>query len=350
MTLEVYSDFQCPACAPSPRSTEPLLRETYVVKGTLRIVYKDAAFQGARAATRTTTSRSRRLPPPAAPASRASSGTYPDWLFANWDGENEGAFRAERLQAIADADRSRSRRLGRLRRLGHGAGGRPLGDRGGGRGAASSSRRPSNHQRPGHRGRRHLHASSCRSSRPRRPLRRPRRSPCPAASRPRRRRRRRARSRGTATPAAASQRASRLALAIVVLAAVGLAIAGYLLAVRLAGGVPAAAPAAAARPSRPASTRSCSASPSRPSASPSRRSCSPPGSSGGAARIDGRSRRLRARHPRQLFVAYLTYLELFVIRAICIWCVAYGTTVVAGFVVAAIALRRARTAEGQPSG
>ena len=26
-----------------------------------------------------------------------------DWLFANWNGENEGAFRAERLSAIADA-------------------------------------------------------------------------------------------------------------------------------------------------------------------------------------------------------------------------------------------------------
>src|SRR6187401_3501768 len=28
-------------------------------------------------------------------------------------------------------------------------------------------------------------------------------------------------------------------------------------------------------------------------------------------------------------VAYLTYLEVFVIRAICVWCVAYATTIVA---------------------
>jgi uncharacterized membrane protein len=40
-----------------------------------------------------------------------------------------------------------------------------------------------------------------------------------------------------------------------------------------------------------------------------------------------------------LFVGYLTYLELFVIEAICIWCVTYGVTVVAGWVMAAIALR-----------
>ncbi len=42
-----------------------------------------------------------------------------------------------------------------------------------------------------------------------------------------------------------------------------------------------------------------------------------------------------------LFEAYLVYLELFVIKAICAWCVAYGVTVVAGLVLAAIAMRRA---------
>lgn len=41
-----------------------------------------------------------------------------------------------------------------------------------------------------------------------------------------------------------------------------------------------------------------------------------------------------------LFVAYLTYLELFVIEAICPWCVAYAVTVVAGLALAGLALRR----------
>jgi uncharacterized membrane protein len=40
-----------------------------------------------------------------------------------------------------------------------------------------------------------------------------------------------------------------------------------------------------------------------------------------------------------LFVAYLTYLELFVIHAVCVWCVAYGVTVIAGWLVALIAVR-----------
>ena len=40
-----------------------------------------------------------------------------------------------------------------------------------------------------------------------------------------------------------------------------------------------------------------------------------------------------------LFAAYLTYLELFVIHALCLWCVTYAATVVAGWLVAAFALR-----------
>jgi uncharacterized membrane protein len=41
-----------------------------------------------------------------------------------------------------------------------------------------------------------------------------------------------------------------------------------------------------------------------------------------------------------LFVAYLTYLELFVIEAVCAWCVAYAVTIVVSLVVAGLALRR----------
>jgi uncharacterized membrane protein len=42
-----------------------------------------------------------------------------------------------------------------------------------------------------------------------------------------------------------------------------------------------------------------------------------------------------------LVVAGLTYLELFVIHAICVYCVVYAVTVVAGFVLAALAIREA---------
>jgi uncharacterized membrane protein len=41
-----------------------------------------------------------------------------------------------------------------------------------------------------------------------------------------------------------------------------------------------------------------------------------------------------------IFVGYLTYLELFVIHAVCAWCVTYAVTVVLGWLVAAYGLRR----------
>ncbi len=41
-----------------------------------------------------------------------------------------------------------------------------------------------------------------------------------------------------------------------------------------------------------------------------------------------------------LAVAYLTYLELFVIGAICVWCATYALTIVAGFGLAAVTTMR----------
>jgi uncharacterized membrane protein len=44
-------------------------------------------------------------------------------------------------------------------------------------------------------------------------------------------------------------------------------------------------------------------------------------------------------------VAGLTYLELFVIHAVCIYCVTFAVTVVAGFLVAAATVRRTPEAD-----
>jgi uncharacterized membrane protein len=49
-----------------------------------------------------------------------------------------------------------------------------------------------------------------------------------------------------------------------------------------------------------------------------------------------------------LFVAYLTYLELFVIEAICPWCVAFAVTVVLALVLAGVALVRTSGGEAGP--
>jgi uncharacterized membrane protein len=42
-----------------------------------------------------------------------------------------------------------------------------------------------------------------------------------------------------------------------------------------------------------------------------------------------------------LAVAYLTYLELFVIGAICVWCVGYAATIIGGWLAAIVTLRAA---------
>jgi uncharacterized membrane protein len=46
-----------------------------------------------------------------------------------------------------------------------------------------------------------------------------------------------------------------------------------------------------------------------------------------------------------LFVAYLTFLELFVIKAVCIWCATFAITIVAGLGLAAIAFQRTERVE-----
>lgn len=102
VTLDVWSDFQCPACGELARTVEPLLIGRYVTPGTLRIVYHDAAFQGAKS------SASYDESVEAAAGARCAAdqdGYWPflDWTFANQAGENKGAFAAGRLKAIATA-------------------------------------------------------------------------------------------------------------------------------------------------------------------------------------------------------------------------------------------------------
>jgi len=45
--------------------------------------------------------------------------------------------------------------------------------------------------------------------------------------------------------------------------------------------------------------------------------------------------------------AYLVFLELFVIHAVCLWCAAYGVTVVLGWLAGVVVLRQARRSNPQ---
>jgi protein-disulfide isomerase len=100
VTLELWSDFQCPSCGQFAEAVEPSLIRDYVAPGKLRIVHHDAAFQGARAGAAYDES----VEAAAGARCAADQGLYwpfHDWLFANQDGENKGGFADARLRAIA---------------------------------------------------------------------------------------------------------------------------------------------------------------------------------------------------------------------------------------------------------
>jgi len=94
-TLEIWSDFQCPACGRLVREVEPRLIADYVIPGYLRIVYRDRAFLGDESVAAAVAGR--------CAAAQGEFWQYHDYLFFNQDGENNGAFRRERLLAMADA-------------------------------------------------------------------------------------------------------------------------------------------------------------------------------------------------------------------------------------------------------
>lgn len=100
VTLEVWSDYQCPVCGQFAELAEPTLIRTYVANGTLRIIDHDAAFQGAKV----TATYDESVESGAAARCAADQNLYwpfHDWLFANQVGENQGAFRDERIRAMA---------------------------------------------------------------------------------------------------------------------------------------------------------------------------------------------------------------------------------------------------------
>lgn len=102
VTLEIWSDFQCPACGQLAEMVEPNLIREYVTDGTLRLVLRDAAFQGQRGGAAYDESVEAAA---GARCAAAQNAYWPfhNWLFANQVGENQGAFRDERLRGIATA-------------------------------------------------------------------------------------------------------------------------------------------------------------------------------------------------------------------------------------------------------
>lgn len=98
--IEVWEDFQCPACRNFSLEVEALIAENYVAPGKVRYVFRQYPFLDERVPSNESQQ--------SANASMCASEQdrfwdYHDMLFANWNSENEGAFSDKRLVAFAES-------------------------------------------------------------------------------------------------------------------------------------------------------------------------------------------------------------------------------------------------------
>ena len=96
--VEVWEDFQCPACKGYSEQIEPAVVKDFVVTGKARYVFRQYPFLDSNAATKESHQ--------AANASLCANEQgrfwdYHDIVFANWNGENTGNYNDKRLTAFA---------------------------------------------------------------------------------------------------------------------------------------------------------------------------------------------------------------------------------------------------------
>lgn len=97
VTLEIWSDYQCPYCGELARSYLPRLVDDFVTPGSVRILAQDIAFLDRGTSTESTDAAT-------AAACAGDQGrfwAFHDLLMWNQAGENAGAFADARLQAMA---------------------------------------------------------------------------------------------------------------------------------------------------------------------------------------------------------------------------------------------------------
>jgi protein-disulfide isomerase len=98
--IEVFEDFQCPACKQFTEDYEPVILKTLVDTGKAYYVFHNYPFLDRNSVTKESWD--------AANASLCANEQgkfweYHDTLFANWNGENQGAFAKENLVKFASA-------------------------------------------------------------------------------------------------------------------------------------------------------------------------------------------------------------------------------------------------------
>lgn len=98
--VEVWEDFQCPACRTYSSEIEPLITENYVDPGHVRYVFRQFPFLDQSVASNESQQSANAS---MCAAEQERFWDYHDMLFANWNGENRGAFSDKRLVAFAEA-------------------------------------------------------------------------------------------------------------------------------------------------------------------------------------------------------------------------------------------------------
>ena len=102
VTIDVFEDFQCPACQRFTENTEPLIIEKLVSAGNVRYVFHHYPFLDGDGVGSSGESDQ------AANAAMCANEQDKFWemhsiLYANWNGENQGAFNNRRLQVMAES-------------------------------------------------------------------------------------------------------------------------------------------------------------------------------------------------------------------------------------------------------
>jgi protein-disulfide isomerase len=94
VTIEEYSDFQCPYCARAAQTMDPKIEQDYIADGRVELIFRHHALIGQESVW-------------AAEASECANEQgrfwdYHDKLFENQHGENQGAFAIDNLKRFAE--------------------------------------------------------------------------------------------------------------------------------------------------------------------------------------------------------------------------------------------------------
>lgn len=95
VVIEVFEDFQCPACRQFTEQTERRLEADWIASGEVRLVYRQYPFIGPESTQAALAS--------LCAADQGRFWDYHDILFANQIGENVGAYSDRRLLAFAES-------------------------------------------------------------------------------------------------------------------------------------------------------------------------------------------------------------------------------------------------------